>query len=172
MVERRRLNTPSKGPRKPGKRKRQKKAVRYYDRFSRQAWEEEDLDRPDDETLNRWEQEEQHLNDQDDETLKNLIGIARICEALKQLDQFRNALRSAEDQFISAINQPEIPQHVRDEYWRFWRAGGCSFQQWREWLNGKLANKQRVPVRGGLRLVVKNKTRRHHQVGGGGPRVA
>src|SRR5262245_52838680 len=118
MVERRRLNTPREAPRKPGKRKRQKKPVRYYDRFSRQAW-EEDLHRPDDETLNHWEQDEQHLNDQDAETLKNLVGIARICAALKQLDQLRNTLRSAEDQFISEINQPEIPQKIRAEYWRF-----------------------------------------------------
>jgi hypothetical protein len=158
MVERRRLQTSTTSSRK--KRRKRRKSFRYYDRFSRQAWEEEDLDRGED------------LDRPDNETLKNLAGIARICAALKQLDQFRSALRSAEDQFISAINQPEIPQQIREEYWRFWRAGGCSRQQWSEWLNGKLANKQRVPVKGGLRLVVKNKTRRRFQIGGGGPRVA
>ena len=87
---------------------------------------------------------------------QSLIGLARVEHALKEFDRARAALRDAQDDFISAINQPEISQRVRDEYWRFWRAGGCSARQWKNWLADQMP-RDRVPVRGGLRLVVKNK---------------
>src|SRR5262249_53018478 len=103
---------------------------------------------------------------------QTLAGIARICAALKQLDQLRNALRAAEDHLLSTINQPEIPQHVREEYRRFLRPGGCSFPQWREGPERETPQ-EGVKERGGLRLVVGNNARRRFKIGeGGGPRVA
>ena len=70
---------------------------------------------------------------------KALTGIARVLDVLRQLDSARAALMAMEGEVISSINHPEIPQPIRDEYWRFWRAGGCCADQWVKWINGNVA---------------------------------
>jgi hypothetical protein len=90
------------------------------------------------------------------ETELHFIGITRIQMALRAMDEFREQAAQAEIEFKRAINHPQIPQHIRKAYWEFWKAGGCTGDQWRNFVRGKLP-KDAVKARRGLRLVVKNR---------------
>jgi hypothetical protein len=94
-----------------------------------------------------------------DETDRNMIGVILVKQALENFDAARLALYEARDEFISALNDPKIPASIRAEYWRFWRAGGCCAGQWKDWLTGH-QSKERVPLKRGLRLIIKNTTPR------------
>jgi hypothetical protein len=107
-----------------------------------------------------------------DETDRNLLGVLRIRQALRSMDEFRAALAQGELEFSRAINHPSIPKTVKDLYWKFWKAGGCTGPQWVDFVNGNLP-KEAVKVKRGLRLVVKNKVpRKRFHFKDDGPRVA
>lgn len=97
---------------------------------------------------------------EDTNVQKVMVGIALVRNALTEFDRAREALEYAADTLISDINDPRIPEVVRTQYKRFYAQGGCNAGQWMDWVNGTFPNKERVPVKGGLRLVISNKSRR------------
>jgi hypothetical protein len=93
----------------------------------------------------------------DPRTERRLHAAHRILIALKRLDEARASVPAALDDLTSEVNQPDMPKHVRADFDKFWRAGGCTSEQYRQWLSGK--RPEAVSKRKHLRLV-SNRTHR------------
>ena len=87
---------------------------------------------------------------------KNLDGVTRIMAALQRLDEARAALDPAANQLLWQVHSVETPQHIKQDFERFLKAGGVTRRDYGNWLNGDY-RKAAVPQRKHLRLVSSQK---------------
>jgi hypothetical protein len=102
-----------------------------------------------------------------------LRAVARIVGALRELDLARASLSDAADELLTAVNHPQTPESVRQDFERFQRCGGVTVAQYSEWLNGGLP-RQPVPRTKHLRLVHTQAARKltRYRPSGRGPEAA
>jgi hypothetical protein len=109
---------------------------------------DEDEDRP----LTAKEQREMEEAD------RNLVAATHLLVGLRRIDQARAALNAASQELDELIGSIGMPDVVREDFERFWKAGGATGEQYSDWLKEKRP-KEPVPQRAHLRVVFSQKHR-------------
>jgi hypothetical protein len=83
-----------------------------------------------------------------------LWGVPKMIAVLERLDRCRNELMEAADDVFRTLANG-MPRPDRDNFVRFYRAGGVTAAQYRAWLRGQFKH-NKVPGRHFIRLVAES----------------
>jgi hypothetical protein len=83
---------------------------------------------------------------------EELWGVPKMIAVLERLDRCRSELMEAADELFRTLANG-MPRPDRDDFIRFYRAGGISAEQYRAWLRGQFKDDD-VPGRRFMRLVI------------------
>jgi len=120
-----------------------------------ELWEEEQARREDYERRKRAGK----LTEEENRHAANMAAVKCIADAYREIEVLQAKLEAARKAFKREVMA--ATSTILEDHRRFYAAGGCTFQQYMEWLGGG-RDAQRLPVRKRkhLRLVVENKTRK------------
>jgi hypothetical protein len=91
------------------------------------------------------------------EAERNLDAAAHIMAAIRRVDAARSSMNAASDALYDLVSSRNVPKVVREDFERFWTAGGTTHRHYGAWLSGRFGRGEPVSQRKHLRLVVANK---------------
>jgi hypothetical protein len=115
----------------------------------------------------RWEDDDDYddwprrrrrpLTEEEKRCERNIAAITRIVKALHHLDEARAALDKASNLLLWEVHSVNTPDTITADFVRFTAAGGCTLEQYKDWLQGSRLDP--VPQKKHLRVVFSQKHR-------------